>query len=384
MEKFKKIILIISILTLVIALGTTKIPVNADDFITCSDTNFLKATENIFDLLKITNGYVLTNKGKITKNSAYFTSDYIEVEPEALYSNNNTNHVCFYTVDNTFINKVNVVTSFITPANCGYIRIDSCIPLVPAENVMIVKGSTIPAKYLPHYKLVYEQCKQSEEITNWSGAKWVSYGDSITASNGWQPDVVNKLGLAHTKRGIGGTTFAETASIAWVDANGLYLDRPPASQPPGSIKIESSMCNDARIATIPVDTEIITIMGGTNDYAMNIPLGTAGTLSNTTYKGAMSIIIEKILTKMPTARIVFMTPPFENLTPNSLGLTMEDYANAVIEVAHYYAMPVIDVYGECGWNAINSETYLSDGVHPNTAGYARISSLVIGKLKALN
>ena len=36
--------------------------------------------------------------------------------------------------------------------------------------------------------------------TNQKAKKWVSYGDSITASNGWQPAVAAKLGLIHTKR----------------------------------------------------------------------------------------------------------------------------------------------------------------------------------------
>ena len=46
-------------------------------------------------------------------------------------------------------------------------------------------------------------------VTDYKAKKWISYGDSITASNGWQPAVAAKLGLIHTKRGIGGTTIAE-------------------------------------------------------------------------------------------------------------------------------------------------------------------------------
>ena len=114
------------------------------------------------------------------------------------------------------------------------------------------------------YKSMLPNLAKGKLVTNYKAKKWISYGDSITASNGWQPAVAAKLGLIHTNRGIGGTTIAESGSIAWVDANGNYIARPPATQPPGTTEILSSMCNIQRInAMIPLDTQVI------NDHGWN-------------------------------------------------------------------------------------------------------------------
>lgn len=238
--------------------------------------------------------------------------------------------------------------------------------------------------------------KKVKNITNYKIKKWISYGDSITASNGWQPAVAAKLGLNHTNRGIDGTTIAEIGSIAWVDENGNFKGKPPRVQPRGTIEILSSMCNSQRInATIPLDTQLITIMGGTNDYGRNIPLGKvlptneSPTLDESTFIGALCSMIEKIQTRVPNCRIILMTPVprYHNgryEQKNKSGVLTSDYASAVKEVAAFYALPCIDLNAKVGWNKINGDKYLRDSMHPNTTkGNPRISEIVIGELRAL-
>ena len=234
------------------------------------------------------------------------------------------------------------------------------------------------------------------KLGNNKAKKWISYGDSITAANGWQPAVAAKLGLIHIKRGIGGTTIAERGSIAWIDAEGRYRARPPATQPAGTTQILSSMCNSQRInAMIPLDTQVLTIMGGTNDYGVSIPLGTrlptneSPTLDESTFIGGLCSMIEKIQTRVPNCRIILMTPipRYHNgryESKNKAGLLTSDYAKVVKDVAAFYALPCIDLNSKVGWNKINGASYLKDGIHPNTTiGYPRISEVVIGELKAL-
>jgi lysophospholipase L1-like esterase len=233
-------------------------------------------------------------------------------------------------------------------------------------------------------------------VTKFKAKKWISYGDSITASNGWQPAVAAKLSLIHTRRGIGGTTIAERGSIAWVDAEGNYIARPPATQPAGTTEILSSMCNSQRInAMIPLDTEVLTIMGGTNDYGTHIPLGTVlptnetPILDESTFIGAFCSMIEKIQTRVPHCRIIIMTPipRYHNgryESRNRAGLLTSDYAKAAKDVAAFYGLPCIDLHSKVGWNKINGGSYLKDGIHPNTKrGYSRMSEVVSGELKAL-
>ncbi|PEL06505.1 SGNH/GDSL hydrolase family protein [Bacillus sp. AFS017336] len=233
-------------------------------------------------------------------------------------------------------------------------------------------------------------------ITKYKSIEWVSYGDSITSSNGWQPAVAEKLGLTHLNRGIGGTTIAENGSIAWIDKNGNYKGHPPDIQPKGTTEILSSMCNSQRInATIPLTTQLLTIMGGTNDFGRNIPLGNGLptnkhlNLDESTFTGALCSMVEKIQLRLPDCRIILMTPvpryhegKYED--KNKAGFLTSDYARAVKDVASFYSLPCIDLYSNVGWNRMNGEYYLIDSMHPNnTKGYKRVSEIVIGELEVL-
>ncbi|SFD02894.1 SGNH/GDSL hydrolase family protein [Bacillus sp. UNCCL81] len=237
---------------------------------------------------------------------------------------------------------------------------------------------------------------KGKKITGYKSKKWISYGDSITSSNGWQPAVAKRLGLTHVNRGIGGTTITENGSIAWIDQNGNYKGQPPKPQPNGTIEILSSMCNSQRInATIPLDTQLLTIMGGTNDFGRGLPLGKGfptnerPNLDESTFIGALCSMIEKIQTRLPNCWIILMTPvpryhngKYED--KNKAGYLTSDYARAVKDVATFYALPCIDLYSNVGWNRMNGEYYLIDSMHPNkTRGYKRVSEIVIGALEVL-
>ena len=55
---------------------------------------------------------------------------------------------------------------------------------------------------------------------------------------------------------------------------------------------------------------------------------------------------------------------------NNLGLTLEDYTNAICEVANYYAYEPLDLHHISGVNENTASAfYDSDGLHPRyTAG----------------
>lgn len=225
--------------------------------------------------------------------------------------------------------------------------------------------------------------------------KWISYGDSITASNEWQPAVAEALNLRHINRGISGTTIAETGSIAWIDKNGNFKAKPPADQPKGTIEILSSFCSSQRInATIPLDSQLITIMGGTNDFNDSVPLGNGlptpekPTLDESTFIGGLCSTVEKIQARVPKCRVILMTPVpryhdggYEY--KNKAGALTSDYAQIVREVANFYGLPCIDLFATVGWNKINGNLYLRDSMHPNPKGNARMAEVIIGELEVL-
>ncbi|WP_444666571.1 SGNH/GDSL hydrolase family protein [Cereibacter changlensis] len=109
-------------------------------------------------------------------------------------------------------------------------------------------------------------------------------------------------------------------------------------------------------------------------------------------------MVQKLVTRLPSARIMLMTTPYGELPGrlmdgsgwtsakvNLVNLTTRDYAEAVRVMGKRWGLPVIDL-GECGWNETNIATFMkADGgfLHPNAAGGDRIASAAIGKLKAL-
>lgn len=215
--------------------------------------------------------------------------------------------------------------------------------------------------------------------------RWTSFGDSITQYGYYQPYLVSKFGLIHTNRGIPGTTVTENGSIAWLDANNNYVDRPPATQPVGTTQISSSFCNQQRIDTIPSDSQLITILGGTNDSLTGLTIGAITDTVATTFYGAYQIMLNKMYARCPTAEIVLMifTHIKDESTNTHGGVSYaEDYRNAIRAIGKKYKYRVIEVGSECGINQINNATYSADGVHPipptsGGTGYQRMAQIMI-------
>ena len=110
---------------------------------------------------------------------------------------------------------------------------------------------------------------------------------------------------------------------------------------------------------------------GTNDKTNHIPLGLISSVTNTEFYGAWNLIITEILTQDPTTQIVLITPPQRNTqnTPNTEGLILIDYVNAIIDIGQKYGIPVYNWYDKGRLNALTFTTYTDDGTHPNNLGH---------------
>ena len=65
---------------------------------------------------------------------------------------------------------------------------------------------------------------------------------------------------------------------------------------------------------------------------------------------------------------------------------LETYVDAIIEIAAYYAVPVLDLYRVSGLQPIVpvlQERYMPDGLHPNDAGQRKIAEKLYGFLMSL-
>ena len=208
----------------------------------------------------------------------------------------------------------------------------------------------------------------------YNGKKLCTLGDSITASGAWQPYVVSNLGFSDfVNCGIGGTKVS-----------GDY---------------GSCFSHDNRINSIPEDSDVIIIMGGTNDCGQSVELGDLSYPFNVnTFKGGLAETIRKTQARCPNAIVVVssllsgrglvdedgnainMTEP----VINSIGLTSEDYAKATQEVAHFMSVDFIDLFGSTGINQFNRKLYISDMVHATVEGNKKIAKVMINGLKNIH
>lgn len=147
------------------------------------------------------------------------------------------------------------------------------------------------------------------------------------------------------------------------------------------------------------DADIIVVFGGTNDYGHGkAPMGEFNDRTINTFYGACHVLLEGLIKKYPKSEIVFMTPLHRIFEENSEekknhGIEylaavnpLKKYVEAIKEVCHYYAIPVLDLYSVSGIQPnvdILKETYCPDGLHPNDTGHVKIKDRLMGFLKAL-
>ena len=340
--------------------------------LTYNKTDFITLGKNLFNKSTVSVGYfVAFNTGLLSVNAPYSASDYIPVLPNTQYIRSYDHQVAFYDAEKVYIsgNNNTVTGAFITPSNCVFLRTTTANTLI--DTYQLELGSAITAYEVYCYKIP----KLFNVVTtNWLNKIFSSLGDSITAQNTWQPAIASKFGLTLNNYGVGGSTVG--------DIDGT---------------VTTAMCRDERINLIASNSDIVTFLGGTNDWAQNIPIGVISDTATNTFYGAIKMVAQKLITRFPTKRIIFMATPFGKYPSragwsdtygliNNLGLTTQAYGKVIIEVSKLYGIPYIDVFGEAGWNDINIATYVNfDGayLHPNIEGGKRISSLVIGKMKAI-
>ena len=136
------------------------------------------------------------------------------------------------------------------------------------------------------------------------------------------------------------------------------------------------MWQNNRINALPLDADVLTIMGGTNDSASSVDLGDLSITNHdtNTFVGAYNVLISKVLykfynlssgkysdidysglTKSDTFKdivIYIMTPPFNANTQYSgeNSARLKAIADATKDVAKMWGIPCIDIYYNSGIN----------------------------------
>lgn len=215
------------------------------------------------------------------------------------------------------------------------------------------------------------------------GKKAVFLGDSITEGHGVSMQAhifVNRLasmaGLCKAKNyGIGGTRIARQKS--------------PSENP----RHDLDFC--MRCQQLDTDADLVVVFGGTNDFGHgDAPLGTMQDRTEDTFYGACHVLMRRLIAQFAGKPIVFLTPlhrlgeddPTAGGRKAVPAAPLEDYVDALMRCARYYALPVLDLYGQSGIQPNVPEIqqrFCPDGLHPNDAGHALIAQRLYAFLKAL-
>lgn len=194
------------------------------------------------------------------------------------------------------------------------------------------------------------------------GKTIITYGDSITHANNWQPHLKRELQCSTENYGVDGSKISGNNA--------------------------TSMCNIERINKLP-DLSFIIIMGGMNDWAQNVSIdGDVDDVNN--FTGGCHALFKNIINKYPSANIYCVgtsfgyMDSFSEKTKNNIGLTTLDYSKKLCEIANMYGIPSISSYENMGVCDINKTLYLKndDGIyiHPNNEGAKRLANVIINLL----
>ncbi len=206
-------------------------------------------------------------------------------------------------------------------------------------------------------------------------------GDSITEGAGasdpshvfWKLFEINDNSIVHAY-GIGGTRIAKQHT--------------PSDEPQFDRHFVT------RVPDMEPDADVVFVFGGTNDHGHgDAPIGRFEDRTDDTFYGALHNLFLTLINKYPASTIVVMTPLHrtgENDYMNGFGVrnagTLKDYVDIIIEVASYYALPVIDLYRTSGMQPEIPdlrEMYNPDGLHPNDAGHEKIYKIMKAFLTSL-
>lgn len=124
-------------------------------------------------------------------------------------------------------------------------------------------------------------------------------------------------------------------------------------------------------------------------------LGAITDTDNTTFYGALRVLLEGLVTKFPNAKLAFVITTPVSLdkgmkSPNAKGFYLADYCRAAREVCEEYSIPYLDLQKVSGFNQQNIAVMTSniagtasDGLHPSRRGMAWIATKLAAFLQGI-
>ena len=315
-----------------------------------------------------------------TKDIDYLISNYggLDLIPSQDYENEKE---LFLTSFDSSNNQIDIISSFenneIRISDNGTLSISdsSCVATVKVEketdNNVLEVVKALRDDFDEH--IANHPSNENEEF---KGKKWVAFGDSLTDATILEADkkychiIAEKTGLEHINFGVGGTGYKR--------------------------KENEGICFYQRMANIPKDADLITILGSINDW---LPLNkyhegydgftegdASDTIGNNTLCGYINKTLDVAIQRCPDAKIGLITPP-----PSKLTLNLDIIRSAIKKVAEYRNIPYLDLWKVSQMrpndDVFAQKYYYDYGVetmcHPNNAGHEWMYPQILAFIKSI-
>ena len=202
-------------------------------------------------------------------------------------------------------------------------------------------------------------------LSNLNDKKISFIGDSITNNSidnegGYVTKVSQYLGANYSLYGVGGSAIEGNNENSFVN------------------RITDS--NNANYTEIDKDTDVIFILGGTNEDG---ELGTIDDNTKETFYGAYKILIEYCQKNYPNSKIVLGTPIKRADEESNTGY-LKERTTAIQNLGYLYNLQVVDLYNNSGITSDNATETLKDGTHPTTLGYELMADCIVKEFQKIS
>lgn len=243
--------------------------------------------------------------------------------------------------------------------------------VVDGNGVNVYPVTRGEAVWVEDNKTLTEKISELEKIethSKWKGKKWTVVGDSNTEIN-WAGSIkyhgylATRIGCTVQNLGKSGSGWFNS----WNNNKAFYL----------------------RLNNIDSDSDLITFLGGGNDYAETEKPFVLGRFGDTdpvaTFYGALDHTLSTTINQFPNATIAMFTQ-FRRNVNNPTNEKLESMVKAELEVAAKYGIPCLNLYHNANqytWLEWWRTTYMTDGVHLNDAGHEKLADKMLLFLNGL-
>lgn len=231
---------------------------------------------------------------------------------------------------------------------------------------------------LNYFKNLDKKLNDEQKTQKKTYSKAVFYGDSITRGTYTAPGDEAPMHVASPCYAELVAAGLKTKTFINYGTNGISYSAASSVLP------EQSLIKT--IANFETGDAIFVALG-TNDYGTDVPLGKLYDNGENTFYGAATGVLKYLKAKAPRADIyvILPLPRLNENVKNKAGFALNDYRNALKEVAKVCAVNVIDgsklAINPAKTNDKNN--YILDGTHINEAGHKLLAELILSEINKI-